>query len=121
MIITPKEVYEKLKPCSEKRIEVKCDICDKVTNTTYANYRHSQDKKGNSGKTLCRKCATIESGKEKRGRISPKKGIKLPHLSRENSKTWNGGTYISSDGYKMVLISNDDITSGWDRYRKEQR
>lgn len=119
MIITPKEFYEKLKPCSEKRIETECDNCKKITSTTYANYKRSQDSKGNTGETLCRKCSSIKSGIAKRGKVSPKKGIKLPHLAKENSKKWNGGTYISSDGYRMIFIDNDNINSGWDKYRKE--
>ena len=47
------------------------------------------------------------------------KGIKKPQSSRENSGRWNGGEYISSDGYKMIKCENEFHVSGRQKYKRE--
>ncbi len=47
------------------------------------------------------------------------KGVKRPQFSRENSPRWNGGEYISSDGYKMIKCEGEFHASGRQKYKKE--
>jgi hypothetical protein len=47
------------------------------------------------------------------------KGVKKPQFSRENSGRWNGGEYISSDGYKMIKCEGEFTASGRQKYKKE--
>lgn len=120
MIITPKKDYEKLTNGSDKKVDLKCDKCGKITHTTYNNYVQSQRRRDWPLTTYCKKCCTKISGKARRGKyIAWNKGKKLDHLSRENSSSWKGGTYISSDGYKMIYVNNDDKKIKWNNYRKE--
>lgn len=46
-------------------------------------------------------------------------GIKKPEFSREKSARWNGGEYISSDGYKMIKAEGKYHDSGRQKYKKE--
>lgn len=113
MIITS---HDNLTKGSEKRVQLKCDSCAKITETSYANYYNSC-KKRNSKLTYCRKCSNQISGKNKRGKVYPH--MKKPKPKGENSKSWKGGVYTSSDGYKMVYIGNQNGKSKWSNYRKE--
>lgn len=119
MIITPKKDYEHLTKGSEKRVQLQCDGCSLVTSTSYANYVRSQAKNNYKGKTYCRKCATKKSGKLRSGRPAWNKGMKFPELSGENSPSWKGGSYISSDGYRMIYVGNHNTASKWSNYKKE--
>lgn len=47
------------------------------------------------------------------------KNIKKPHMSGINSKRWNGGEYISTDGYKMIKCDGEFTKSGRQKYKKE--
>ena len=110
------------KPCSEKRVELQCDSCGKVTDTTFANYNHAQKKRGFTGETFCKKCACVKTGLKSRGKRTPwNKGKKFPHLSKENSRTWNGGKYLAHDGYMMLHVGGDRGVSNWGQYRKEHK
>lgn len=83
MIIEPaKEVYEKYKNGSDKRVTLKCDECGHVNTTTYNNYYNSQKKKGFSGITNCRQC-TSSKGASSRfvGKIPWNKGQTFPDKS----------------------------------------
>lgn len=120
MIITPKEDYQNLKKCSEKRVEVKCDSCGNISITTYANYYLAQTKRGFSGKTSCRKCSNKAKGINRIGKPAWNKGKKLPESQKgKNHPSWKGGSYISSDGYRMIHISKDNTKSKWEHYSKE--
>lgn len=122
MIITPKEIYSKLKDGSDVRVRLRCDMCGKETETAYHNYTVSQNKNNRNGETYCRGCATKISGKKKIGKPSWNKGKKFPERSGENSPTWNGGEYIDFHGYKMKYLGNenrDRKKHGWSSYKKE--
>lgn len=120
MIITPKNEYEYLSHGSEKKIKLQCDKCKTVSETTYHNYYLSQSKKGFSGETSCRPCSSKATANKRIGHVPHNKGKKYPHLQGPNSKTWKGGTYISSDGYIMKHVGfNNERKSGWEDYRKE--
>lgn len=58
---------------------------------------------------FCQKCVTIGT----------QKGIKRPQFSKENSKRWKGGNYLTSDGYKMIKCENKFDNSGRQKYKKE--
>ena len=114
MILTPREVYEKYKPNSEKKVECRCDECGKITTTSYANYNRSQEKKEWNGSTQCKSCSCKYTATKRKGIIPHNKGRKFPHLGRENSKMWKGGRYLGSDGYWNVFVGDG-------AYKKEHR
>lgn len=110
------------KPNSEKRVQLQCDICGKVTETSFANYNHAQARNGNTGKTKCKHCAVILSAAPRRGKPSHNKGKRLPPESRgKNSVSWKGGRFVDVHGYVMVHIDKmkSETSSGWEHYRKE--
>lgn len=119
MIITPKEQYEKLTKGSEKKVKLKCDDCGHISETNFSNYFKTQIKNGNTGKTYCRICSNIRSGIRKRGSPSPFKGRNFPERCGKNHKCWKGGSYLSIDGYRMVMVTSGRMKSGWRKYRKE--
>lgn len=121
MLITPKEITDKLRPCSEKRVELQCDTCGKINETSYANYNHSQAKKNFDGSTHCKSCTGKRNGQHLKGKVPWNKGKKFPEVSKEKSKSWKGGTYLSQDGYQMRYIGNDDQNIKWNNYQKEHR
>lgn len=51
--------------------------------------------------------------------VKIQKGIKRPQFSKENSSRWNGGEYISSDGYRMIKCEGEYHPSGRQKYKKE--
>ncbi len=71
------------------------------------NKKKSPTKPNKSG--FCVKCFSIET----------QTGIKRPQFSRENSKRWKGGEYVSTDGYKMVKAEGETHPSGRQKYKKE--
>ena len=79
-----------------------CEGCNKKRTVDYYSY---QKRKSN----YCLHCNAKMT----------QKGIKKPHLSRENSSRWRGGEYISSDGYKMIKCENEFHPSGRTKYKKE--
>lgn len=121
MIITPKEEYQKFSTGSEKRVKLKCDSCGKITTTTYANYYAAQRRHKRNGETYCRTCAVIASGKQRRGKSAWNKGKKLPNSQKgANHASWKGGSYISSDGYRMIYVpQTKKVNSNWEHYKKE--
>ncbi len=108
--------------CSEKVIEVKCDLCGAITNTTVNNYNLSQQRNGDTGMTKCRSCSCKITAEKRIGVVSPFKGIrKPPELRGENSSMWNGGKYVDVHGYVMkhIDIPRYETANGWESYRKE--
>ena len=111
-----------LKKCSEKKVLLKCDLCGKETQTTYQNYRISQQHIGNTGQTKCRACASSISGKLNiiKAQAAAPAANKL--RTREKHPSWKGGKYISNDGYIMINIKiGHNDTSGWSSYQKEHK
>lgn len=85
-----------------KKTEFTCSSCKK---TKLVDYYTDQRRKT----TFCNKCLSkeIHSGK------------KRPELSGKNSPLWNGGEYISSDGYKMIKCEGESHPSGKPLYKRE--
>ena len=105
---------------SEQRVEVKCDICGRVTSTTFSNYFHSQEKRGWPKTTFCRSCVCKISAAKRIGKPAHNKGKKLDESQKgSNHPMWKGGRYIGSDGYVMVYIGGEKQKIGWSSYRKE--
>lgn len=90
----------KLTSGSQRKIEVECDKCGFKYYPMWRNYLKKINKDD-----LCSRCAT---------------SIRNKKLSRSRHPSWNGGRYISSDGYVMINVkSGRDGKSGWSNYRKE--
>lgn len=105
---------------SDRKIKVKCEDCNKERIIIYHNYTISQKNIHNfSGETPCRQCSAKRTAIARRGTPSPFKGKQRPELQNEKSATWKGGTYISSDGYRMIHIRNKNAKSKWEHYKKE--
>jgi hypothetical protein len=113
------KLISELKNGSDKKVELMCDNCSKITITTYNNYTLSQRKNGFTGFTICRSCNSKNQGYKNKGKKPPNKGKKFPELSGENSPVWKGGKFISSDGYMMINVGNNDSNIGWKSYKKE--
>lgn len=105
-----------LKPCSEKRIQLRCDECGTITVTTYANYRNVQKQRGNSGITFCRLCALRKSAKKRCGSVPWNKGKAGP--SGPAAACWHGGEHIDHYGYKVCYVPNSSGV-GRGHYEKE--
>lgn len=84
------------------KIKVLCPACNKNYEITIGTFKR---KKTN----FCRDCYSINT----------QKGIKRPQFSREKSKRWKGGEYISSDGYEMVKIEGVFCESGRQVYKRK--
>jgi hypothetical protein len=110
-------LVSKLTHGSEKLITVQCETCSEIRNVIYHNYTERLEQ--NKGKTLCKKCACKLTGLKSRGRPGWNKGMKFPERSGKKSVSWRGGTYRSSDGYKMVYVGSRKDKIGWNSYRKE--
>jgi hypothetical protein len=95
------------------KIRYECDICKLQIETFKSNL------KGREG-LICKPCRNKLNGKLKTGKPSPRKG-KPSFLKGAAHPKWNGGKYIASDGYVMVLVKHGslDRKSGWENYRKE--
>lgn len=107
-----------LKRNSFYRVELICDECGHESTTTWQNYMTAQKKHKRRGKTFCRVCACRKTAAKRRGKPSPLRGTKKPNsMCGEGHPSWNGGRYISSDGYVMVRVGTR--TRGWRGYRKE--
>jgi len=105
---------------SEKRVDVKCDICGKTSSTRYANYYNSQKKRGWPKTTYCRSCVGKISAQKRKGKPAHNKGKKLSENQKgKNHPSWKGGKFISTDGYVMVYVGGDKKKIGWTSYRKE--
>lgn len=124
MIIGDKTVCGKLisdlTSGSEKQIKVQCEDCKNIRTVIYNNYTRSQKRiHNNTGETPCQKCSTRRTGLAKQGKPSPTKGIARPHLQREKSSSWKGGSFISKDGYRMIYVPVENPKSKWESYKKE--
>lgn len=103
---------------SEKRVQVQCDFCGSLSETTYSNYFHSQERRSWPKTTYCRACVCKLSAQKRRGKPAHNKGKKLPDSQTgENHPSWKGGRYISSDGY--VMVRRQAGGRGWGGYQKE--
>lgn len=96
----------------DRRVRYKCPICHETKESNPWNVKKT---------TCCKTCRNKISGVKKRGGDSSNKGIKRPHTRRENSARWNGGRFINSQGYVMVLVKSGSINrkSGWENYKPE--
>lgn len=117
---------ESLTKGSEQRVALCCDTCGTESETSFANYAGSVLKRGDdpwsspSPKTYCRTCSCKRTGRQRLGKPGWNKGKNFPHLSGPNSAAWNGGSYIDSNGYRMVYDQcRPKSGSGWSRYIKE--
>lgn len=120
--ICGKEIKD-LTPGSEKKVRVQCDDCGKESIALYHNYMIGQKRKNFSGQTFCRSCSIQRASKSNKGRVNKLKGVLKPEVSGSNSPSWKGGTYISSDGYRMIYARKYDgmpiNKSKWSNYMKE--
>lgn len=120
MIILPKEEYEHLTKCSEKKVLLQCDRCGHQNTTTYANYYKGQERRNFSGETYCRSCVCKTNGVKRRGKPAYNKGKKLDACQKgENHPSWKGGRYIDPHGYVMIYHPCENPKSKWEHYRKE--
>lgn len=104
---------------SEKKVVCICDMCGLESIVIWHNYTESQKKKNNSGLTYCKLCTHEKFKTVNIGRPGHSKGKRFPELSGSKSKRWKGGSYIGTDGYRLVHIGNDDQEIKWNNYRKE--
>jgi len=79
----------------------KCESCGVEKEIDF--YKH-QERKTN----YCLNCCSIET----------QKGIKRPDKCGNNHARWNGGEYISTDGYKMLKCENEFHPSGRQKYKR---
>lgn len=123
MVLDDKTICGKLiadlTPGSEKRVRVCCDDCGVVSESIWHNYTEGQKKRNNDGKTYCRSCSIQRATLARKGRPNWAKGKTFPSRQGERAAAWKGGSYISSDGYRMIYIKNPNAKSKWDHYQKE--
>ena len=84
------------------KVSVICESCK----TEYEITKQSFNRKKTN---FCRSCCSK----------STQKGIKRPQFSSNKSKRWNGGEYVSSDGYIMVKVSDSFLESGRQLYKRK--
>lgn len=101
-------LISRLKPNSEKRVELICNDCGKETSTSFANYTRAVKP---DGSTNCKKCAMVKAGLAKRGK--PIKGGNRPKVWGDKHSSWKGGRFIASDGYVHIHLGSPR------KYRKE--
>lgn len=89
-------------PQIRKKINSTCEGCGITKEVDYHSYKRRKS-------NYCLNCHS---------KIT-QKGVKKPQFSRENSGRWNGGEYISSDGYKMIKCENEFHASGRQKYKRE--
>lgn len=82
------------------KVQITCPVCKQERLVEYSKRRKTE---------YCQKCVTTAT----------QKNIKRPDKSGENSGRWNGGEYISSDGYKMIKCEGEFHLSGRQKYKKE--
>lgn len=108
-------LIKELKPRSEKKILVRCEHCSKERFVSMGNLTSTRLKRKNDT-TPCRKCvAGIEQASKNKGKKAWNKGKK--GLQGKNHPSWKGGSYISSDGYRMIHTEGH----GWAAYKKEHK
>ena len=117
-MLLSKRGYKDKKGKNRIEVTLKCDSCSKINKTSIDNY-YSYVKRNGKDTTYCRSCSSKKNGLKNKGRLSPLKG--KPNLNQRGDKSpcWNGGRYISSDGYVMVLNPNAYGQKGWKKYIKE--
>ena len=86
----------------KRKISHTCLKCKETRELDY--YTHQRRKHD-----FCFKCSPTEV----------QSGEVRPQSSRSNSGRWKGGSYISSDGYRMVLCEGQYHPSGRQKYKKE--
>jgi len=100
---------------SDKKVKLRCDSCNKITQTTYNNYIRSQEKKDFNGQTTCRSCQACKNAKHANKNGPWNKGHFLNPYKRKLK------SFISADGYKMIFVPErcKKNTPKWAWYRKE--
>jgi hypothetical protein len=83
-----------------KNIKIQCPICLEERTVVLDKRRKTN---------FCQKC--VSTGTQK--------NIRRPDKSGTNSGRWNGGEYISSDGYRMIKCEGEYHPSGRQKYKKE--
>lgn len=106
---------------SEKPVHYICDDCGVEKTRKWGVHRNSYEKSGRdpyASPTYCKTCAVKRTHKTRKYTPAyslcgggPKKGPDHP--------SWKGGTYVASDGYRMIYIGNVGGKSKWENYRKE--
>lgn len=84
------------------KVSVKCESCNIEYEITKQSFKRKKTK-------YCRNCCSK----------STQKGIRKPKFSSENSPRWNGGEYVSSDGYIMSKIPDMFLDSGRQVYKRK--
>lgn len=107
-----KQVSE-LTKSSERKVRLICDDCGKESITNFHNYRIRQEKTRFPGKTFCRACSNRRSVKYRDISNLGRKPLPLDKLKIN--------TFITSDGYKTVLVPTDTKRRGWSCYKKEHK
>ena len=107
---------------SNDGLSYKCKIC---------RNEYSRDRPKNTVIFTCKSCNKTKDVRPeslKRNKtgfcnncysIAVQKNIRRPQFSGVNSGRWNGGEYMSSDGYKMIKVDNRYSKSGRQIYKKE--
>lgn len=83
-------------------VEYTCQGCNTVYNITKQSFKRKKT-------SYCKSCCSIHTQKD----------VKRPQFSNENSGRWKGGSYISSDGYKMIKVEGEFTESGRQVYKRE--
>lgn len=107
---------------TEKLVYYTCDTCGVTKSRKWNMHRRSALKAGRdaiTGQTFCKDCAVRQSvGTRKYSKPYSKCGYG-PKTGADHT-SWKGGTFIGSDGYKMVYTGNNtNVKSKWENYRKE--
>ena len=84
------------------KIPVTCESCNIEYEITKQSFKRRKT-------SYCRNCCSK----------STQKGIKKPQFSSTNSGRWNGGEYVSSDGYIMSKIEGLFLQSGRQVYKRK--
>lgn len=96
----------------DRKVKYRCPVCKEEKISSPWNLKKT---------TCCKQCRNKQFGKEKLGQPNPSRGVSRPHAAREKSARWNGGRFINTQGYVMVLVKSGSIdrNSGWENYRPE--
>ena len=86
----------------KKKIKFKCESCKEEKEVDFYSFKRRKTK-------FCLNCVSKKT----------QKGIKKDHLSGPKSSRWNGGEYISSDGYLMAKVEGDFFPSGKQKYKRK--
>lgn len=83
-------------------VEYTCKGCNVTYQITKQSFKRRKTE-------YCRNCCSINTQKD----------VKRPQFSNESSGRWKGGSYISSDGYKMIKVEGEFTEGGRQVYKRE--